>query len=286
MGRGAWLVGTPYTVGEDGEYQRMPDYPNIDRYYSDLAELIELGGSDNELNIRPAFQNCLAAYCAAHREKLVLVPELASSRGNKPDGTIRDALRMARGYWEAKDPHDNLDAEIQAKFSQGYPTDNILFEASREAVLFQNGAEAMRVEMTDASKLHRLIDSFLNYELPEIEEFRQAQQQFKADLPSVLDNLRQEVAEAEEGNAAYREGVVKFLELCHRSIGPGVTDSDVREMLLQHILTQDIFCGCSARRSSTARTASRASFPGWSALSLPATCAARQSAVCGPTMGP
>lgn len=219
----------------------MPSYPHIECYHSDLAELIELGGSDNELNIRPAFQNCLAAYCAAHREKLVLVPELASSKGNKPDGTIRDALRMARGHWEAKDSHDNLDAEIQRKFDRGYPKDNILFEDSRVAVLFQNGAESMRVDMADSDKLHRLIDSFLNYELPEIEEFRQAQQQFKADLPSVLENLRQAVADAEEGNEAYREGVVKFLELCHRSIGPGVTDADVREMLLQHILTQDIF---------------------------------------------
>ena len=219
----------------------MPSYPNVDRYHADLAELIELGGSDNELNIRPAFQNCLAAYCAAHREKLVLVPELESSKGNKPDGTIRDALRMARGYWEAKDPHDSLDAEIQAKFNQGYPRDNILFEDSREAVLFQNGAEAMRVEMTDPDRLHRLIERFLGYELPEIGEFRQAQQQFKADLPSVLENLRQAVAEAEAGSEAYREGVVRFLELCHRSIGPGVSEADVREMLLQHILTQDIF---------------------------------------------
>ena len=219
----------------------MPGYPNIDRYHADLAELIELGGSDNELNIRPAFQNCLAAYCAAHKEKLALVPELASSRGNKPDGTIRDALRMARGYWEAKDPHDDLDAEIQAKFSQGYPQDNILFEDSRVAVLFQNGAEAMRVDMADASRLHRLIDSFLNHELPEIGEFRQARQQFAADLPSVLENLRQAVAEAEESNDAYRDGVEKFLELCHRSIGPAVSGDDVREMLLQHILTQDIF---------------------------------------------
>ena len=219
----------------------MPGYPNIDRYHADLAELIELGGSDNELNIRPAFQNCLAAYCAAHKEKLALVPELASSRGNKPDGTIRDALRMARGYWEAKDPHDDLDAEIQAKFSQGYPQDNILFEDSRVAVLFQNGAEAMRVDMADASRLHRLIDSFLNHELPEIGEFRQARQQFAADLPWVLENLRQAVAEAEESNDAYRDGVEKFLELCHRSIGPAVSGDDVREMLLQHILTQDIF---------------------------------------------
>ena len=219
----------------------MPGYPHIDRYYDDLAELIEIGGSDNELNIRPAFQNCLAAYCAAHKERLVLVPELASSKGNKPDGTIRDALRMARGHWEAKDPHDNLDTEIQNKFDQGYPKDNILFEDSREAVLFQNGAEAMRVDMADASKLHWLIESFLNYELPEIGEFRGAQQQFKADLPSVLENLREAVTEAEASNPTFQEGAAKFLEACRRSIGPEVSEGDVREMLLQHILTQDIF---------------------------------------------
>ena len=43
------------------------------------------------------------------------------------------------------------------------------------------------------------------------------------------------------GNAAYQDGVGKFLELCHRSIDPAVSEADVREMLLQHILTQDIF---------------------------------------------
>ena len=31
------------------------------------------------------------------------------------------------------------------------------------------------------------------------------------------------------------------MELCHRSIGPDVAAADVREMLLQHILTKDIF---------------------------------------------
>ena len=99
----------------------------------------------------------------------------------------------------------------------------------------------MRVDMTDPASLHRLIGRFLDYELPEIGEFRQARQQFAADLPSVLENLRQAVADAEVGNAAYQDGVAKFLELCHRSIGPAVFEADVREMLLQHILTQDIF---------------------------------------------
>ena len=81
----------------------MATFPNIERYYASLTELIEAGGSDNELSIRPAFQNCLAAYCAAHKNKLVLVPELAASKGTRPDGTVRDALRMARGNWEARD---------------------------------------------------------------------------------------------------------------------------------------------------------------------------------------
>ena len=134
-----------------------------------------------------------------------------------------------------------LDAEIQPKFNRGYPRDNIVFEDSLNPVLFQNGVEVMRADMSRPADLHRLIRAFLDHELHEIEEFRQAQQQFKADLPAVLYDLRQTVADAVANNAAYREGVAEFLDLCHRSIGPAVSDADVRETLLQHILTQDIF---------------------------------------------
>ena len=225
----------------------MPNYPHIERYHAELAQLVDAGGSASELNIRPAFQNCLAAYCAGHRERLTLVPELrvagggGSGGGVIPDGTVKDALRMARGYWEAKDAGDDLDAEIQAKFRSGYPRDNILFEDSRTAVLVQNGGEAMRADMARPGELHRLIRRFLDYELPAIGEFRQARQQFKADLPSVLDNLRGAVADAENGNPGYQEAAAVFLELCRRTISPEVSDGDVREMLLQHILTKDIF---------------------------------------------
>ena len=218
----------------------MPTYPHIDRYRADLERLVQFGGSDRELNIRPAFQNCLAAYCADHRERLALVPELRTG-DLVPDGTVKDSLRMARGYWEAKDTHDDLDAEIQAKFNRGYPRDNIIFEDSQTAVLFQNRQEAMRVDMVNPSALHRLIRRFLDYELPEIAEFRQARQQFKADLPAVLDNLRATVADAEASNPDYQDAAALFLNLCRRSISPDVSDADVREMLLQHILTEDIF---------------------------------------------
>ena len=219
----------------------MPSYPHIEEYRAKLQELIEFGGSDNEENIRPAFQNCLDSYCRDHRERLVLIPELKTSPSNKPDGTVKDSLRMARGYWEAKDSHDHLDAEIQAKFNRGYPRDNIIFEDSQTAVLVQNGGEAMRVDMSRDGELHRLIRVFLDYELPEIQEFRQAQGQFKTDLPTVLENLRTTVAEAEADNPDYQKAAASFLELCRKTIGPAVSPADVREMLLQHILTKDIF---------------------------------------------
>ena len=178
----------------------MPVYPHIDRYYGELSQLIEFGGLANEENIRSAFQNCLAAYCAEHSERLVLVPELRSDSSNKPDGTIRDSLRITRGLWEAKDTYDDLDREIQNKLSQGYSSDNILFEDSRTAVLVQDNHEAMRTDMTNPAALHELIRKFLDYELPEIKEFREARQQFKTDLPAVLGRLRETVIEAESGN--------------------------------------------------------------------------------------
>ncbi len=219
----------------------MPTYPHIERYHADKQRFIDFGGSDNELSIRRAFAVCLDSYCRDHREKLALVDELDAQHRNRPDGTVKDTLRMSRGYWEAKDSHDDLDTEIQRKLNRGYPSDNIVFEDSLTAVLIQNGGVAMRVDMSRPGELHRLIRSFLDYELPKIEEFRQAQQQFKADLPTVIDNLREAVELAEAENPDYQAAAAAFLALCRQTISPAVAHGDVREMLLQHILTQDIF---------------------------------------------
>ena len=220
---------------------KLTTHPHVRQYHEELERLIRSGGSDNESNIRRAFENCLDAYCSEHRDRLVLVPELPTANGVIPDGTVKDGLRMARGYWEAKDTHDDLDAEIQRKLDRGYPRDNIIFEDSRTAVLIQNREECMRVDMSRPGELHRLVRRFLDYELPQIEEFRQAQQQFKADLPAVLDNLRQSVDDAARDNSQYQAAADDFLSLCRQSISPAVSPADVREMLLQHVLTKDIF---------------------------------------------
>ena len=219
----------------------MPAYPHIEKYHADLARLQEFGGSANEQNIRRAFAVCLSSYCRGHAANLELVEELRHRPGVIPDGTVKDAMRLPRGHWEAKDLRDNLDAEIRRKLDRGYPDGNILFENSRQAVLIQRGAVAMRADMQRPASLDRIIRLFLNYETPEVEEFRRAWQQFKNDLPTVLESLRKEVAAAAANSENYKVAAAGFLALCHRTISPRVTEYDVQEMLIQHTLTKDIF---------------------------------------------
>jgi hypothetical protein len=96
-----------------------------------------------------------------------------------PDGTLKDALRQDWGYWESKDEADDLDVEIAKKFAKGYPQNNILFEDTQTAVLYQAGAEVDRVSFLDAAALTR----FVSYESREVREFREAIENFSRDIP-------------------------------------------------------------------------------------------------------
>jgi len=164
----------------------------ISNYIREIETLIRYGGSADESSIRKAFSNLLDAYCKPHDLRLIDELEYVTRTGGKiyPDGTIKDALRLTHGYWEAKDEADDLDEEIAKKHAKGYPTDNILFEDSKTAVLIQNDREVMRANMRDAAALDRLITSFVGFERPEVSDFRRAVEKFKDDLPKVLEALR------------------------------------------------------------------------------------------------
>jgi predicted helicase len=141
----------------------------------------------------------------------------------------------------AKDEEDDLDAEIAKKFKKGYPRDNIIFEDSPEAVLIQKGTEIFRCKVDDPKQLEKLLKLFFAYERPEIADFRKAVAQFKTDLPAILSALRDMIDKAEADDAGFREARIKFLKHAQETINPAVTAADVWEMLIQHILTEDIF---------------------------------------------
>ncbi|TRU57495.1 MAG: DNA methyltransferase [Microcystis aeruginosa Ma_QC_C_20070823_S13] len=215
----------------------------ISQYQTEVEKIVQYGGSRKETSIRVAFQNLLNDYCKAR--DFLLIPELdyrtKSGKVVYPDGTVKDALRLDWGYWESKDQYDNLDEEIEKKLAKGYPNDNILFEDSQTAVLIQGGEERLRVSMRDDEALDGIINAFINYVRPEVEDFREAIDSFKEDLPTILEALRGLIARQSETNRNFVTARDNFLEICRKSINPEISLEDVREMIIQHILTEDIF---------------------------------------------
>jgi predicted helicase len=215
----------------------------IQQYLNQLSDLRKVSGTHRETVVREAFKDLLKGWARSH--DLVFVPEYEYFTPAKDrryvDGALLHKLRMPFGYWEAKDEKDDLDAEIDTKKRRGYPQDNIIFEDSTQAVLIQNRREVIRCKVEDVVTLEKMLILFFGYERSEVAEFRRAIEQFKADLPAVLKALREMIEKAYGENTAFRGAATKFLKHAHEAINPNLTDADVREMLIQHILTEDIF---------------------------------------------
>lgn len=215
----------------------------IQQYLNQLQDLRKVSGTHRESVVREAFKDLLKGWARQH--DLVFVPEYEITTPAKDrryvDGALLHALRMPFGYWEAKDEKDDLDAEIEYKLRRGYPQDNIIFEDSTQAVLIQNKREVMRCPVDEVTQLEKLLTLFFGYERAEVSQFRKAVEQFKTDLPAVLQSLREMIEQAHKENAAFRIASQHFLNHAKEAINPSLTEADVREMLIQHVLTEEIF---------------------------------------------
>jgi len=212
----------------------------IHKYYNKLDQYKRFGGTRNESSIRRAFANLLEEYCLPKNLLLVDEVKLKTSR-KRPDGTVKDALQLDWGHWESKDVKDDLDGEIERKLEIGYPKFNIIFENSEEIVLIQRGSEVLRRKMADADALHLVLTEFVNYERPEVKDFREAIEKFREDIPDIVEALRSMIAGQLRANPKFRRANADFRKLCKESINPDISEFDIREMLIQHILTAEIF---------------------------------------------
>lgn len=215
----------------------------IQTYRRELESLKKAGGVINEGSLRRAFENLLQDYCRT--KDLVLVPELSLSvrtgKKKRPDGTVKDPYGIFDwGYWESKDTKDSLEEEIKNKFAIGYPKTNIIFEDTEQIVLFQ-GDERTQASMRDAAALDKILRTFVAYERPEIQDFRKAVEVFREDVGKLVPYFRDLIEKQNATNEKFRQARDKFLEICRAAINPAVSPEDVREMLVQHILTEELF---------------------------------------------
>jgi predicted helicase len=213
-----------------------------DRMITDFYERrknITAQNVSHEMAVRESFKHLLED--AGKRQGWTLVVE-QKVEGLKnvvrPDGTLRDANTLPRGYWEAKDTRDDLEAEIQKKFARGYPKSNIIFEDTLRAILYQSGQQAGTYDLNNAAEVAILLTQFLNYTQPNIAGFEQSVNIFKERTPELAKGLLALIQQAHKSNRPFQQAFETFYEVCKTALNPNLSRDAVDEMLIQHLLTE------------------------------------------------
>ncbi len=214
----------------------------INEYRSELDRIVKVGGTLNEGTVRDAFQSLLKSWGKSNDLVYLSEHRMTGSGGAiSVDGALMYSIRVPFGYWEAKDSKDDLEQEIRKKEAKGYPKTNIIYEDTRRAVLIQDGTRIAEADMDDTDALYALLERFFAYEQTAIRDFRKAIAKFAEDLPAILEALRDRIRKKREESEAFSKAEEGFLKQVRETINPALERADVTEMLIQHILTEEIF---------------------------------------------
>jgi hypothetical protein len=194
----------------------------------------------NEGNLRAAFAALLRDLAkgaksdphrgirSAHRHQIHLLRRRAVRR-----------MAPAHGYWEAKDDHDDIDKEIQAKRAKGYSFGNMLFEDTTTLVLFQQGLEVARCALSDLPATAKILATFFDYEVAPFAKFGSRPSLISAPKSLTLaKGLADRIARADKATNRSPLPITAFMKICQESLNPNISNAAVDEMLIQHMLTE------------------------------------------------
>ena len=219
-----------------------PTHKPIKNYYAELEEYEKIG-AEHEGAVRTAFQNLLQHYC--RQADLILVCEKTrytpQKRRIQIDGEVVDAFDLPHGHWEAKDTHDDLPTEARKKSEAGYPFKNIIIQSPNRALLYQNGYLRLDVDLTDPSNLINLLNTFFAYREENIVDWYAAVEEFKEKVPVLGRGVAKRIETEMQDNPLFRQAFENFHQQCRASIDSNLTEPQVEEMLIQHLLTERIF---------------------------------------------
>ena len=215
----------------------------LDSYYKNLKDLRQRQNVRHEGGTRRAFGELLSGI--AKRKRWTLVEELSrqainSTRRIRLDGALRDQWKRPHAWWEAKDSADDLDAEIEKKIEDGYPLDNIIFEDTVTAVLYQDGHEARRTRIQHRQNFAQLLTQFLNHKVDAFDNFEQAIDHYGEEIRHIAATLKTKIEAAHRENRDFQNQFDEFMTLCKTSLNPNISREAVDEMLIQHLMTERI----------------------------------------------
>ncbi len=214
-----------------------PGHRAIQAYYDAMQAYADLN-VEHETGVRTAFIRLLEDTGKTHDWTVITEQgKKVDGRVIRPDATLYKNA-MPRGYYEAKDTADDLDAEIRKKVARGYPLTNIIFQDPTQAVLYQRKQPVLRIDPRDPVALAHLLNTYFEYTEPVLESFDQALDQFKENVPRLAEGLKAIIQDAHRANRDFIAAFTAFFELCKTALNPNIRVEAVDEMLIQHLLTE------------------------------------------------
>ena len=219
-----------------------PSHKAVRDYYATLQQY-DKHDITHEGAVSVPFEMLLTV--CAKQVDATLIPQFAmrAPSGNRIvlDGVILDEYGLPFAYWEAKDIDDDLSKSVQEKREAGYPLDNILFQTPQRAILYQNGREALDLDITEPANLIAALQYLFAYVPPALENWQTAVTDFREHVPDLANKLKELIEQRHETDPAFKKAFTDFYEICRTSINPELSQDAVEEMLIQHILTERIF---------------------------------------------
>ncbi|MGL6284239.1 MAG: N-6 DNA methylase, partial [Microcoleaceae cyanobacterium] len=207
-----------------------------------MAKYSEAGES-KELTVKDAFADLLKHCC----QKLgwMLIQEkrvtLANKKSIQLDGSLEyDGLRY--GIWEAKDSKDNLEKEVKDKFAKGYPKDNILFQSPERVIIYQDKKQVFDGDIRQPDILIEALRLFFEYQSPLTEQWELEAKKFGENVRGLAERLIALIDKERQTNKKFIDAFANFTSICQQAINPNISELAIEEMLIQHILTERIFC--------------------------------------------
>ena len=219
-----------------------PTHKPVRDYYATIQQY-DLHNATHEGAVSNPFAFLLDT--CAKQFNATLIPQYAmrSPEGNRIviDGVVLDEYGLPFAYWEAKDIDDDLVKAVQDKCDAGYPLDNILFQTPQRAILYQNGQNALDVDITEPARLIAALQYLFSYVPPALDNWQTAVSDFREYVPDLANALKTLIDQRHETDPAFKAAFTDFYEICRTSINPELSRDAVEEMLIQHILTERIF---------------------------------------------
>ena len=219
-----------------------PNHKPIRDYYATLHQY-QQHDITHEGAVSSPFETLL--HTCAKQINATLVPQypMRAPKGNRIviDGAILDEYGLPLAYWEAKDIDDDLSRSVQEKQDAGYPLDNTLFQTPQRAILYQNGVEALDLDITEPANLIAALQYLFAYVPPALDNWHTAVSDFREHVPDLATKLKELIEQRHETDPAFKKAFSDFYETCRTAINPELSQEAVEEMLTQHILTERIF---------------------------------------------